>query len=114
MIGCGMLLRPITIRPDPAASGEDGEKLSLKRLEAAHQLESEQTSSSVSSGASRGSQDSGVTSLSTSDMELRAAGLEKAATPGPLSSPSVSVKEGVQGASQLHCDTRHIYRTLTQ
>ncbi|XP_075888616.1 solute carrier family 16 member 6b isoform X2 [Nelusetta ayraudi] len=101
VIGCGMLLRPITIRPGPAAKGEDAgtdaEKLSLKRLEAAYRLESEQSKGSVSSGASQGSQDSGVTSLSASNVELRAAGLEeKAAALEPLSSPPTPVKEDLQ------------------
>lgn len=98
VIGCGMLLRPITIRPGPAAKPEDaetdGEKLSLKRLVAAYQLESEQSKGSVSSGASQGSQDSqdsGVTSLSASNVELRAAGLEE----------KEKVKEDLQ-----ECETR--------
>lgn len=102
VIGCGMLLRPITIRPDPAAKTEeiemDAEKQSLKQLEAMYQLESEQTRSPLSSGTSRGSQDSGVTSLSTSNVELRTAGLEdKADMLEPLSLSTSSVKDDVQG-----------------
>lgn len=103
-----MLLRPIIIRPDLVTKGDDSEvdaeKLSLKQLEAMYQLESEQTRSSMSSGTSRGSQDSGVTSLSASNVELRAAGLEeKAVALEPLSSPPSSVKEDVQGTSELYC-----------
>lgn len=95
-----MLLRPITIRPNPSTKREesemDAEKQSLKQLDAMYQLESEQTISSP--GMSHGSQDSGVTSLATSNIELRTAGLkEKVDTLEPLSSSTSPVKEDVQG-----------------
>lgn len=106
VFGCGMLLRPIVIRPDSATKGENSntnaEILSLKQLEAIHRLESEQTRSSLSSGTSQGSQDSGVTSLSASNMELRAVCLEEKGTAlDPLSSTPSSTKEDVQGTSFL-------------
>lgn len=112
-----MLLSPITIRPDPAAKTEesqtDAEKQSLKQLEAMYHLESEQTRSSLSSGTSRGSQDSGVTSLSTSNMELRTAGLEdKADALEPLSSSPASVKEEVEGTSELNCLSHNIFKLI--
>lgn len=78
MIGCGLLLRPIIIRPEPEKedSEADKERLSLKQLEAVYELENEQTRTSISSGVSRDSEDSGVTSLSASNVDLRTAGAE--------------------------------------
>lgn len=78
MIGCGILLRPIIIRPEPLK--EDNESVNdhilLKQLDAVYELESEQTRTSISSGVSLGSDDSGVTSLSASNIDLRTAGVE--------------------------------------
>ncbi|XP_078125216.1 solute carrier family 16 member 6b [Sander vitreus] len=81
VIGCGLLLRPIIIEPEPAQedSESDKESLSLKQLQTAYELENEQTRTSISSGVSQGSGDSGVTSLSTSDGDLRTAGAESKA-----------------------------------
>lgn len=78
VVGCGLLLRPIVIRPQPEKedSETDKEHLSLKQLEAVYELENEQTRTSISSGGSRGSDDSGVTSLSASNTDLRMAGGE--------------------------------------
>lgn len=78
VIGCGLLLRPIIIRPEPVKedSETDKERLSLKQLEAVYELENEQTRTSIRSGVSRGSEDSGVTSLSASNVDLRTAGAE--------------------------------------
>uniref|UniRef100_A0A3Q4B4F4 Monocarboxylate transporter 7 n=1 Tax=Mola mola TaxID=94237 RepID=A0A3Q4B4F4_MOLML len=78
VIGCGILLRPIIIRPEPLK--EDNESVNdhilLKQLDAVYELESEQTRTSISSGVSLGSDDSGVTSLSASNIDLRTAGVE--------------------------------------
>nr|XP_046271600.1 solute carrier family 16 member 6b isoform X2 [Scatophagus argus]XP_046271601.1 solute carrier family 16 member 6b isoform X2 [Scatophagus argus] len=79
VIVCGLLLRPIIIQPEPAEEEEDEaskESLSLKQLETVYELENEQTRTSISSGVSRGSEDSGVTSLSASNVDLRTAGAE--------------------------------------
>ncbi|XP_029997433.1 solute carrier family 16 member 6b [Sphaeramia orbicularis] len=78
VIGCGLLLRPIIIKTEPEKVEEDSEKElpSLKQLEAVYELENEQTRTSISSGVSRGSEDSGVTSLSASNVDLRTAGPE--------------------------------------
>ncbi|XP_035510077.1 monocarboxylate transporter 7-like [Morone saxatilis] len=78
VIGCGLLLRPIIIKPEPVKedSESDKEPLSLNQLQAVYQLENEQTRTSISSGVSQGSEDSGVTSLSASNVDLRTAGAE--------------------------------------
>lgn len=78
VIGCGLLLRPVIIRPKPVKEDNesDREPLSLKQLEAIYELENEQTKTSISSGVSQGSEDSGVTSLSASNGDLRTAGAE--------------------------------------
>lgn len=106
MIGCGLLLRPIIILPKPVKEDveTDNECLSLKQLEAVYELENEQTRTSISSGVSQGSDDSGVTSLSASNADLRIVGLEdkaleeiavqnKEGQEPSLSSPPTSVKE---------------------
>lgn len=68
---CGLFLRPILLQPEPEKSADlTSEQLSLKQLEDAYQLENEQTRTSISSGVSRGSDDSGV-SLSASNVDLR-------------------------------------------
>ncbi|XP_071028825.1 monocarboxylate transporter 7-like isoform X2 [Oncorhynchus clarkii lewisi] len=74
VIGCGALLRPIIIRSDQEVSGEvsNKEKLSVK-LQTVYELENEDTQTNVSSGESEDSGDSGVTSLSASSADLRAA-----------------------------------------
>ncbi|XP_023205379.1 monocarboxylate transporter 7-like isoform X2 [Xiphophorus maculatus] len=74
----GVLLRPISIEPEPvkedsdsdSMSNSDSESASLKQ-QSAYELENEQTRTSLSSAMSRGSGDSGVTSLSSSDQDLR-------------------------------------------
>ncbi|XP_041633722.1 solute carrier family 16 member 6b [Cheilinus undulatus] len=77
VIGCGVLLRPIIIEPQPVEDNEsENESLSLKQLQSVYELENEQTRTSISSGVSRGSEDSGVTSLSGSNVDLGAAGAE--------------------------------------
>ncbi|XP_037647886.1 solute carrier family 16 member 6b isoform X2 [Sebastes umbrosus] len=81
VIGCGLLLRPIIIEPEPVKEDTESDKqpLSLKQLQTVYELENEQTGTSIRSGASRGSEDSGVTSLSTSNGDLRTAGAESKA-----------------------------------
>ncbi|KAM3597236.1 uncharacterized protein V6R79_001755 [Siganus canaliculatus] len=76
VIGCGVLLRPIIIRPEPEKedSESDKEPLSLKQLEAVYELENEQTTTSITSAGSRGSEDSGVTSLSGSNVDVQMVG----------------------------------------
>lgn len=78
VIGCGLLLRPIVIKPEPEKEDSELDKdpLSPKELQAVYELENEQTTTSISSGVSQGSEDSGVTSLSTSNVDLRTAGAE--------------------------------------
>lgn len=105
MIGCALLLRPIIIKPESEReeSETNKEQVSLKQLEAVYELENEQTITSHSSGASRGSEDSGITSLYASNADLRAA--EEGAVLEPavqgreaqepsLSTASTPVKEG--------------------
>ncbi|XP_030581815.1 solute carrier family 16 member 6b isoform X2 [Archocentrus centrarchus] len=103
VIGCGVLLRPIIIEP----LKKDGEEtLSMKEMQAVYELENEQTRTSISSGISQGSEDSGVTSLSASNVDLRTAGGEtkalmewedkvadKESQKITLSMPSTSVSE---------------------
>ncbi|XP_054615089.1 solute carrier family 16 member 6b isoform X2 [Dunckerocampus dactyliophorus] len=75
VIFCGLVLRPIIIKPVKEGSQLE-ESLSLKELHAVYELDNEQTRTSISSGVSRGSEDSGVTSLSASNVDLRIAGAE--------------------------------------
>ncbi|KAL3987739.1 hypothetical protein ACER0C_014854 [Sarotherodon galilaeus] len=70
VIGGGVLLRPIVIEPEPLKKNDD-EMLSMKEMQAVYELENEQTRTSISSDISQGSQDSGVTSLSASNVDLR-------------------------------------------
>lgn len=70
VIGCGVLLRPIVIEEEPLKKNDD-ETLSVKEMQAVYELENEQTRTSISSDISQGSQDSGVTSLSASNVDLR-------------------------------------------
>ncbi|XP_053193674.1 solute carrier family 16 member 6b isoform X2 [Scomber japonicus] len=92
VIGCGLLLRPIIIQPVPVKEEEEADKqsLSLKKLAAVYELENEQTRTSINSGVSQGSEDSGVTCLSTSNGDLRTAGAE----PKALMEWEVQDKEG--------------------
>ncbi|XP_057673539.1 monocarboxylate transporter 7-like [Corythoichthys intestinalis] len=77
IIGCGLLLRPINLRPDVEKEDvEVVESLSLKHLRELFELENEQTRTSISSEVSHGSEDSGVTSLSASNVDLGVAGVE--------------------------------------
>lgn len=105
MIGCGLLLRPIIIKPEPGKedSEADKEQVSLEKLEVVYELENEQTITSVSSGASRGSEDSGITSLYASNVDLGAAEegamvelavQDKEGQETSLSAVSTPVKEG--------------------
>uniref|UniRef100_A0A087YAU6 Monocarboxylate transporter 7 n=1 Tax=Poecilia formosa TaxID=48698 RepID=A0A087YAU6_POEFO len=57
----GILLRPISIEPEPVR----------EKQQSAYELENKQTRTSLSSAVSSGSGDSGVTSLSSSDQDLR-------------------------------------------
>ncbi|XP_078140736.1 solute carrier family 16 member 6b [Centroberyx gerrardi] len=102
VIGCGALLRPIIIQPETARVDDDEsekkESPSFKQLQAAYELENEQTGTSISSGGSGGSQgssDSGVTSLSTSNADLRVAVAESKGlmeeTQGEAREPSPSI-----------------------
>ncbi|XP_033827425.1 solute carrier family 16 member 6b [Periophthalmus magnuspinnatus] len=70
VIGCGLLLCPISIEPEPGKE----EPLCEKELEVLFELENEQTRTSISSTASRSSEDSGVTSLSSSQEEVKEQG----------------------------------------
>ncbi|XP_028311767.1 monocarboxylate transporter 7-like [Gouania willdenowi] len=73
VIGCGFLLRPIIIKPECAKDDSEKDSLSVERMQAVYELENEQTKVFINSGASRGSEDSGVTSLSASNVDLKAA-----------------------------------------
>ncbi|XP_040919511.1 solute carrier family 16 member 6b isoform X2 [Toxotes jaculatrix] len=78
VIGCGLILRPIIIKPEAVKedNASDKDSVSLKQLQTVYELENEQTRTSISSGVSRGSEDSGVTSLSASNVDLRTVGAE--------------------------------------
>ncbi|KAM4635216.1 solute carrier family 16 member 6b isoform 1-T2 [Polymixia lowei] len=75
VIGCGALLRPIIIEPETQRADDESQKQSpaSKQLQMDYELENEQTRTSISSGNSRRSEDSGVTSLSASSADLQAA-----------------------------------------
>lgn len=107
VIGCGLLLRPIVINSDPVKedSESENEPPSLKQLQSVYELQIEQTRTSISSGVSGGSDDSGVTSLSGSNVDLRTAGVdskalmewagqEKEGQEPPLSTPQTPSKKG--------------------
>lgn len=100
MIGCGLLLRPITV--EPVKEDEASEDMSLQTV---YELENEQTRTSISSGGSQGSEDSGVTSLSGSNMDLRMAGAEweepAVAPPPPPAGEEKDEDTGPLRASQL-------------
>ncbi|XP_069566045.1 solute carrier family 16 member 6b isoform X1 [Brachyistius frenatus] len=89
-IACGLLLRPIIIEPQSAEADEDSDKesVALKQMQNVYELENEQTRTSISSAVCGGSEDSGVTSLSTSNTDLRSAGSDNKA---PM---EVEVEEG--------------------
>lgn len=103
MIGCGLLLRPIIIQPESVDEQSDTAKehLSLKQLEAVYELENEQTITSISSGGSRSSEDSGITSLYASNVDLKTAeeevqlesGIQEGQEPS-ISTLPTPVKEG--------------------
>ncbi|KAM7372531.1 hypothetical protein PAMP_009692 [Pampus punctatissimus] len=84
VIGCGLILRPIIIEPAPVKEEDEADKepLSLKQMQTVYELENEQTTTSISSEVSRSSKDSGVTSLSTSNVDLRNAGADNKALMG--------------------------------
>ncbi|XP_029363985.1 solute carrier family 16 member 6b isoform X2 [Echeneis naucrates] len=94
VIGCGLLLRPVIIKPQAVKNDGGSEKgcLSLKQLQTVYKIENEQTRTSISSGVSQHSEDSGVTSISGSDVDLRAAGAEAKA----LMEAELPDKEGPQ------------------
>ncbi|KAM9843401.1 solute carrier family 16 member 6b [Aulostomus maculatus] len=108
VIGCGFLLRPIIISPEPVNEDDelDNDALSLKQLETVYELENEQTRTSISSGVSQHSEDSGVTSLTTSNVDLRVVGAEAKAEweeqQQPLSLPQSPLKEGDEGDQAQH------------
>lgn len=110
MIGCGLLLRPIIINPEPVKEDDESDKepLSLKQLQTVYELENEQTRTSIHSGVSRSSEDSGVTSLSASNVDLRTTGAESKALmewevqgkedqEPSLSTPPTTIKEKDKG-----------------
>uniref|UniRef100_A0A3Q3Q6Y3 Monocarboxylate transporter 7 n=1 Tax=Monopterus albus TaxID=43700 RepID=A0A3Q3Q6Y3_MONAL len=90
VIICGLLLRPIIIEPEPVKDDDElsNDPLSLKKLQTVYELENEQTKTSISSRVSQGSEDSGVASLSASNVDLRTAGAIEA---GPLQPSSTKL-----------------------
>ncbi|KAM4716581.1 LOW QUALITY PROTEIN: solute carrier family 16 member 6b [Anableps anableps] len=123
----GVLLRPISIKPEPVKEDSESEAASLfLKQQSVYELENEQTRTSLSSAVSRGSGDSGVTSLAASDEDLRKAAaeakapmdwtmedneiLEKPASMPPAAPPSpvkeeLDVEQSEGGASPLHPST---------
>ncbi|XP_034568060.1 solute carrier family 16 member 6b [Notolabrus celidotus] len=81
VIGGGLLLRPIIIKLEPVKEDNESEieSLTSKQLQSVYELENEQTRTSISSGDSKKSEDSGVTSLSGSNVDLRTAGADSKA-----------------------------------
>ncbi|XP_060946889.1 solute carrier family 16 member 6b isoform X2 [Limanda limanda] len=78
VIGWGLLLCPIIIEPKLVKEDNESDKdsHSLKEQQTVYELENEQTRTSISSGVS---EDSGVTSLSASNVDLRTAGADNKA-----------------------------------
>ncbi|KAK2816791.1 hypothetical protein Q5P01_024982 [Channa striata] len=78
VIICGLLLHPIIIEPETEKENDESDKdsASLKHLQIVYEMENEQTRSSINSGPSRGSEDSGITSLSASNTDLMIAAAE--------------------------------------
>lgn len=78
VIGCGLLLRPIIIEPQFEKEDEESDKdfFPLQQLQTVYEMENEQTKTSFISGVSRDSEDSGLTSLSASNIDLSCAGIE--------------------------------------
>ncbi|KAM8845959.1 solute carrier family 16 member 6b isoform 2-T2 [Spinachia spinachia] len=70
VIGCGLLLRPIIIEPEPVKEAKQSNSLPLKQRMTVLEQDNEQSRTSISS------EDSGVTSLSTSNGDVRTAGAE--------------------------------------
>ncbi|XP_010781595.1 monocarboxylate transporter 7-like [Notothenia coriiceps] len=104
VIGCGLLLRPIIIDPEPVEEHHESDK----EQQTVYTLENEQTRTSISSGGSQGSEDSGVNSLFTSSSDLRTAGAERQALvewevkdnedkESSMSTPTIQVKEKDEG-----------------
>ncbi|KAK5913310.1 hypothetical protein CgunFtcFv8_007854 [Champsocephalus gunnari] len=104
VIGCGLLLRPIIIDPEPVEEHHESDK----EQQTVYTLENEQTRTSISSGGSQGSEDSGVNSLSASSSDLRTAGAERQALvewevkdnedkESSMSTPTIQVKEKDEG-----------------
>uniref|UniRef100_A0A3Q1GF46 Monocarboxylate transporter 7 n=1 Tax=Acanthochromis polyacanthus TaxID=80966 RepID=A0A3Q1GF46_9TELE len=95
VIGCGLLLRPIIIEPPSVKEDGGSQEDSLSLKQTVYELENEQTRTSISSGASGGSEDSGVTSLSASNVDLRTAGAEvEALMEDQESSPPLEKNQG--------------------
>ena len=90
VIGCGFLLRPIVIRPaeEPASTerDDDASEEGSVSLKDDFELENEQTKASI------GSEDSGITSLSTSCNELPAAAAAAAAAPSRVNRRATAAK----------------------
>ncbi|KAK2885178.1 solute carrier family 16 member 6b isoform X2 [Channa argus] len=78
VIVCGLLLRPIIIKPETEKENDESDKdsFSLKNLQIVYEMENEQTRTSINSGVSRRSEDSGITSLSASNTDVMTAGAE--------------------------------------
>ncbi|XP_029914416.1 solute carrier family 16 member 6b [Myripristis murdjan] len=107
VIGCGALLRPIIIMPEKERVDEESEKesLSMKQLQSVYELENEQTRTSISSGGSQGSEDSGVTSLSASNADLQAVAAEiidlMEVEQGEAQEPSMSVSSSPEKENEV-------------
>lgn len=69
------------------------ESLSLKQLQAVYELENEETKTSIGSGVSRGSEDSGVTSLFASNVDLTNGLMKWEGCEPPESTPSCQVRD---------------------
>ncbi|KAM9745235.1 solute carrier family 16 member 6b isoform 1-T3 [Menidia menidia] len=104
VIGCGLLLCPIVIEPEPVKDDDDlkSESHSLKHMKSVYELENEQTKTSIGSGASRESEDSGVTSLSASNEDLRMQAAEaRAVTEWDQEKPASTAPSPEQEKSQV-------------
>uniref|UniRef100_A0A3Q2P7P4 Monocarboxylate transporter 7 n=1 Tax=Fundulus heteroclitus TaxID=8078 RepID=A0A3Q2P7P4_FUNHE len=103
VVAFGVLLRPISIESEPAK--EDSDSLSLKQMQNVFELENEKTRTSLSSAMSQGSGDSGVTSLTPSDKDLKNAPaedqmLEKSPSDSAQQQPDAERSEGEAGPLQ--------------
>ncbi|XP_020499885.1 solute carrier family 16 member 6b [Labrus bergylta] len=112
VIGSGLLLRPIIIMPQPLKEDNESEKesLSFKHIQGDYELENEQTRTSISSGGSGPSEDSGVTSLSGSNEDLGTAGVEgkammkEAVQDEEVQDPSLSAQSTVKKYEDQHVE----------